>query len=237
MIRAFNLLLFVALCGIVVLPGCRDSEESEVCVDRTIPLIGEVPDECFALTSPEDSFYVFRGERTWSFDLDQDGEQDVELIIDDGSFGIAGPTRAKIELVPLQEEYSIANALTRSEYCTRWWSAPGEPFYGPIDSRLCMWYTEEELMEYDTFSVDVYEDFMAISHEAGEEIDMDVDWATDRLLVAHVPWQPGDLRYNESNYFVFRREREDEIKYGWLDLHLTFSYGVYGVVREYGFMK
>ena len=217
--------LAVCIFGTVHFMGCGDSEEPEpdpvvsiVCDDTMLPLIGFAPEECFIRVNPKDTFYVFRGEVRWVFDLDQDGRDDVELIIDDRSFGIAGPTRATIELVALQEEYTISNSLVRSEYCRRWWSAIIEqdtiPFYGIVDSRPCMFYTAEELMEYDTFSVEVYEDYMVDPYELGDEISPNVNWSGGNLLVTKLPTQRGNVRFDESNFLLFRREIGEEVKYG-----------------------
>ena len=235
---------------ITVLFSCEDPmdntppipiEPTVNCDTFPLPTIGQYSEECIIHKLVAKRLIAFRGEFTETLDINKDGEDDVYFKFIDQSYGIAGPPRGEIQIGPIKISDSISQVYVEREYCRRYFSSiDGQDtmhFYGYIDGRFCEHYTEEELMEYDTFSVEIHADFMAQDYLEGDAIPLAANWTNNTVLLTKPPFLPGNLDVTTSKYFLFKQESSGEVKYGWVEFRIEAGYFTGGMIVSYGAMR
>ncbi|WP_367391917.1 hypothetical protein [Lewinella sp. LCG006] len=233
-----------------VLFSCEDTIDSTPsmpvqpavnCDTFPLPTIGQDGGACVINKFVNRRFAAFRGEFTETLDINKDGEDDVYFKFIDESYGIAGPPRGEIQVGPIKITDSISQVYVEREYCRRYFSGIDGldtiHFYGYIDGRPCDQYTEEELMEYDTFSVEIFADFMVQDYQEGETIPSSANWTNNTILLTKNPVLPGNFDSTTPKYILFKQGSSGEVKYGWVKFIIEYGYFTGGIVISYGAMR
>lgn len=211
------------------------------CDTFPLPTIGQDGGACITTEVINQRITAFRGQVSETFDIDNDGQDDVYVKFIDESYGIAGPPRGEIQIGPIKITDSISQVYMEREYCQRYFfGIDGQDtihFYGYIDGGLCDQYTAEELMEYDTFSVEVFADFMVQDYQEGDTIPSSANWTNNTILLTKEPVLPGNFDSTTPKYILFKQASSGEVKYGWVKFIIEYGYFTGGIVISYGAMR
>ncbi len=224
----------IVVLSVLYLASCNN-EVVECHIDLTT--VGEIAEGCFEHTIIEEEFTVFRSKKLIDLSTEEYGGINITMALEDRSYGIAGPTRGDIFLIPQNANVEIAQVYAEYEYCYRYRASAGpdpDPFYMFVDSRICKYYSEEELNNVDTVRVENHYGFVVRPFDEGEEIQGITEWASDSMLIKEFPYRPGEFVYNEPKYILFRVLEEETIRYGWIEVFFKVDYDIGIEIRSSG---